>query len=87
MPATAPHPPVWTVADAKARLSEVLRLAKETPQYIGTKNSCVVIPQETWEALNQPKEPFGKWLVENLAQGGELELPDRQDTEREIPFQ
>jgi prevent-host-death family protein len=77
----------WTVADAKARLSEILRKANSTPQYIGTKKTYVLIPQETWQELNQPKEPMGKWLVKNLHGLDELELPDRTDPAREIPFQ
>ena len=34
--------PAWTVAEAKARLSEILRLAEEEgPQRIGVRNSFV----------------------------------------------
>ena len=33
-PVKKPH--TWTVADAKARLSELLRLANDQPQYIGS---------------------------------------------------
>ncbi len=36
---------VWTVAEAKARLSEILRLAEsEGPQRIGTRRPFVVVP-------------------------------------------
>ena len=28
---------IWTITEAKARLSELLRLASDSPQYIGTK--------------------------------------------------
>jgi prevent-host-death family protein len=80
-------PKIWTIADAKARLSELLRLANETPQYIGTKKSYVLISQEKWEKLNQPEQPLGSWLVDNLSDCGDLELPSRADPEREIPFQ
>ena len=40
-PVKKPH--TWTVADAKARLSELLRLANDQPQYIGSNRSHVVI--------------------------------------------
>jgi len=80
-------PKAWTIADAKARLSELLRLANETPQYIGTKKSYVLISQEKWEKLNRPEQPLGGWLVDNLSDFDDLELPSRADPEREIPFQ
>ena len=36
---------VWTVAEAKAKLSEVLRLAEsEGPQRIGTRKPFIVVP-------------------------------------------
>ena len=39
-------PRVWTVAEAKARLSEILRLSEEEgPQRIGTRKSFVVVPE------------------------------------------
>lgn len=79
--------PAWTIADAKARLSEILRKANTSPQYIGTKKTYVLIPQETWQQLNQPKIPIGQWLVDNLQGLDELELPQRADPAREIPFQ
>lgn len=78
---------VWTVAEAKTRLSELLRLANEQPQFIGTKKSYVVISQATWQALSQPKQPLGQWLIERMKAVGELELPTRQEPEREVPFQ
>lgn len=79
----------WTVAEAKARLSEVLRLAEEEgPQQIGKRNTFVVVPKREWERRVAPKKPLGQWLVENMPRVGELELPDRRnEPEREIPFQ
>ena len=79
----------WTVAEAKARLSEILRLAEEEgPQQIGKRNTFVVVPKREWERRVVPKKPLGQWLVENAPRGIELELPDRKnEPEREIPFQ
>ena len=45
----------WTVAEAKARLSE-------------------------------PRKPLGQWLIDNMPRGTDLEIPDRHESEREIPF-
>lgn len=85
-----PSPPscrVWTVAEAKARLSEVLRLAEEEgPQRIGVRKPFVVLPEREWQARETPRKPLGQWLVENLPRGYELELPDRAETGRATPF-
>lgn len=78
---------VWTITEAKARLSEVLRLAIEQPQYIGTKKTYVLVTREKWEEMTQPKKTVGRYLVDNMAGVGELELPSRDEPEREIPFQ
>ncbi|MXW01734.1 MAG: type II toxin-antitoxin system prevent-host-death family antitoxin [Holophagales bacterium] len=82
-------PRAWTVAEAKARLSEILRLAEqEGPQQIGRRNTFVVVPKREWDQRSTPQKPLGQWLVENVPRGLELDLPDRRDEpEREIPFQ
>ena len=42
---------VWTVTEAGARLSQLLRRAeKEDPQRIGDKKMFVVIPEHMWDA-------------------------------------
>ena len=46
---------VWTVAEAKARLSEVLRLAEEEgPQRIGARKCFVVVPEHLWQEKMAP---------------------------------
>ena len=77
----------WTVAEAKARLSEVLRLSEEEgPQRIGRRKSFVVVPAETWEAHVPPRKPLGQWLIENMPRGVNLEIPHDRSSQREIPF-
>ena len=40
---------VWTVAEAKAKLSEILRLAEtEGPQRIGARKPFIVVPESVW---------------------------------------
>ncbi len=81
------HHRVWTVSEAKARLSEILRLAEvEGPQYIGKRKSFIVVPAEEWYAKTDPRKPLGKWLVENMPRGIDLEPPSRSESGREIPF-
>ena len=78
---------IWRVAEAKARLSEILRLADdEGPQRIGTRKTYVVIPEKDWEARQKPRIPLGKWLVENMPRGTNLEIPRDRGSERPIPF-
>ena len=82
-------PRVWTVAEAKARLSEILRLSEEEgPQRIGTRKSFVVVPERVWrEREEKPRKPLGQWLVENMPRGTNLEIPERsRRSRREIPF-
>lgn len=77
---------VWTVAEAKARLSEVLRLSEEEgPQRIGTRKPFVVVPAKAWEEKTRPRKPLGQWLIENVPRGTNLEVPDRT-SRRPIPF-
>ncbi len=80
--------PAWTVAEAKARLSEILRLAEEEgPQRIGVRNSFVVVPERVWlDREEEPKIPLGRWLVENMPRGTNLEIPRERHSNRPIPF-
>ena len=78
---------VWTVAEAKARLSEVLRLAEtEGPQRIGARKPFVVAPERLWEERRPQRKPMGQWLVENMPRGVDLDIPRDRGSRREIPF-
>ena len=55
---------VWTVAEAKARLSEV-----EGPQQIGVRRPFVVAPAAAWQKKAPPRKPLGQWLIENVPRG------------------
>ena len=78
---------VWTVAEAKARLSEILRLAgTQGPQRIGTRRPFVVVPEHVWQARAPEPMPLGQWLVENTPRGTNLEIPSSRKSSRKIPF-
>ena len=78
---------VWTVAEAKAKLSEILMLAEtEGPQRIGVRKSFVLVPAKLWQSKKPPKKPMGQWLIENMPRGIDIEIPERHEPEREIPF-
>ena len=83
---SAPHR-IWTLAEAKARLSEILRLAEEEgPQRIGAQKSFVVMPERLWEEQKRPHKPLGQWLMDKMPRGMELELPNHRESGRETPF-
>ena len=76
----------WTIAETKARLSEILRLAdEEGPQRIGLKHPFIVVPERVWEERARPRKPLGQWLVENFPRGVNLEIPASGE-DRPIPF-
>ena len=79
---------MWTVQEAKARLSEVLKRARQgEPQVIGTQSPCIVISAGEYKRLSgqDGESHLGKWLVNNAPRGFELELPSRDD-DRPDPF-
>ncbi len=78
---------IWTVAAAKARLSEVLRLAEEEgPQRIGKRKRFVVVSEHAWNAKTIRCKHMGQWLVEKMPRGADLALPDRNEPDRETSF-
>ena len=79
--------PVWTVSHAKTHLSEVLRRAKEEgPQQIGKRRPCVVVSAKQWHANNPTHKSMGKWLVDNIPRGVNLNIDIDRNSEIEIPF-
>ena len=75
-------PRAWTVAETKARLSEVLRRAEdEGPQRIGTRKEFVVVPASVWDERHEPRQSLGQWLVANAPHAGSLELPPAGELE------
>lgn len=71
---------VWSVPDAKSKLSEVLRRARSGErQIIGTQNPCIVLSMEQYEQLQRASGEvhLGRWLVENAPCGVEFEPPPR----------
>jgi prevent-host-death family protein len=75
----------WSVQEAKAKLSEVLRRAREEgPQVIGSAHPCVVVPLEAWQDGTNPRPPLGRWLARTTPRGEPLELPDRREPDRRV---
>lgn len=79
---------MWTVQDAKAQLSEVLRRARAgDPQVIGTRDPCVVVSLADYEK-RRAETPFhlGQFLLDNPPPF-ELDLPPRAASSRPVPFE
>jgi len=74
----------WTVQDAKAQLSELLRRARAgEPQRIGVTDACVMVSEKEWAALRSTD--LGAWLVESAPRGDDITLPPR-GSRRGDPF-
>ncbi len=86
MEISKPHR-VWTVAEAKTHLSEILRPSEvKGPQTIGARRPFVVVPADTWHAKTSPRKPLGQWLIDNMPRGIDREIPSRREPERAVPF-
>ncbi len=71
---------IWTITDAKARLSEVIRAAEKEPQRITLRGEekAVVISSEEYRRLRKGKPdrtPYEIWRA--APKVAELELPSR----------
>jgi prevent-host-death family protein len=79
--------PAWTVADAKARLSEVIDKAhREGPQTI-TKNgrtTAVVVSIEEWERKTARTGSLAEFLFASPLRGADLDVERSKDDAREI---
>ena len=59
---------MWSVADAKSQLSEILRQARAgKPQFVGAQNPCVVVSLETYQLKITAQEHDGAWLIAQTA--------------------
>jgi prevent-host-death family protein len=65
---------MWSVQDAKSRLSEVLRRARAgEPQTIGTQEPCVVLSADDY-AKSTGRIHLGRFLIESAPRGEELDI-------------
>jgi prevent-host-death family protein len=68
---------VWTVAEAKAKFSELLHRAQsEGPQRITRhgRTTAIVISGEEWEQRNQRKENLAEFLMNSPLRGSGLKV-------------
>lgn len=76
----------WTVAGAKARLSEVIERAQSEPQMI-TRNgtpSVVIVSVEEWNRKSSRKGSLARFLLDSPLAGSELEDGRIADEARDV---
>lgn len=78
----------WTVARAKAQLSEVIERAQGTPQTItrNGKPSVVVVSAEEWQRKTARKGTLAEFLLESPLRGTGLDLERLRDEPRDLPL-
>ena len=79
--------PLWSVADAKARFSEVLARARsDGPQTItrNGRDTAVVVSVEEWARRTAPKESLGDFFANSPLRGSGLDLERIRDRPRDI---
>ncbi|MAU22862.1 MAG: prevent-host-death protein [Martelella sp.] len=76
----------WTVAKAKAKLSEVIERAQSTPQTItrNGKPSVVVVSAEEWQRKVTRKGTLAEFLLASPLRGAELALDRQGDEPRDL---
>ncbi len=78
---------VWTIAEARENLPEILRLAEEDgAQRIGDTKIFTLTPEPEQPSEEPHRKSLGQWLVENAPRGTNLEIPRDRGSKRKIPF-
>ncbi len=85
----------WTISDAKAQLSEIIRLAYQgEPQIIGTQKPCVLVTEAYFQTLIQANAQHRLRMGDALIKAGamvsmeeELQLPSRKEHRAIIKFE
>jgi prevent-host-death family protein len=78
----------WTVAGAKAKLSEVMERAQSAPQTItrNGKPSVVVVSAEEWQRKTARKGSLAEFLLESPLHGADMDLERQGDEPRDLPL-
>lgn len=76
----------WTVAGAKARLSEVIERAQSAPQTItrNGKPSVVVVAAEEWQRKIARKGTLAEFLLQSPLRGTDLDIERLRDEPRDL---
>jgi prevent-host-death family protein len=82
----APGSGQWTVAGAKARLSEVIERAQTDPQIITRhgKPSVVIVSAEEWARKTVRKGTLAEFLMTSPLRDADLDLDRVRDQPRDL---
>lgn len=83
-----PVPDSWTVAAAKAKLSEVMERAQLAPQTI-TRNgtpSVVIVSADEWQKKTARKGSLAEFLLASPLRGAALNIERQTDEPRDLPL-
>ena len=85
-PRAPPPGGTWTLAGAKARLSEVVDRAQTSPQTItrNGKPSAVIVSVEEWAHKTVRKGTLAEFLLASPLRGADLELERQRDAPRDV---
>lgn len=84
-PSSPPPGGTWTLAGAKARLSEVVDRAQAAPQII-TRNgrpSAVIVSAEEWARKTERRGTLAEFLLTSPLRGADIELERQHDKPRD----
>ncbi|MGH9897687.1 MAG: type II toxin-antitoxin system Phd/YefM family antitoxin [Pyrinomonadaceae bacterium] len=78
--------PVWTVASAKAHLSEVMERAHQEPQTItrNGKPSVVIVSVEEWGRKSTRKGNLAEFLLSSPLRGSDIQTDREHDQPRDV---
>ncbi|MET0940240.1 MAG: type II toxin-antitoxin system prevent-host-death family antitoxin [Mesorhizobium sp.] len=78
----------WTLAGAKAQLSEVVDRAQAEPQMItrNGKPSVVVVSVEEWARKTARRGTLADFLLNSPLRGTNLDVERQRDEPRDIPL-
>jgi prevent-host-death family protein len=77
---------VWTLATAKARLSEVVERAQDVPQMVtrNGKPAAVIVSAEEWKRKTERKGNLAEFLLASPLRGQDLHFERLDDQPRDI---
>lgn len=78
----------WTVAGAKAKLSEVMERAQLAPQTItrNGKPAVVVVSAEEWQRKTARRGSLAEFLLASPLSGADLDIERQHDEPRDLPL-
>ena len=84
-PSSPPAGGTWTLAGAKARLSEVVDRAQAVPQFItrNGKPSAVIVSAEEWARKTARKGTLAEFLLASPLRGADIDLERQHDAPRD----